>query len=119
MLARRPPALRRDQLYVDGTGQSGRDLVLHVEKVAALFVEALGPQMRPALGIDELGIEPHPLARVLHAAFEHVPHAELATDLAGVDRLAFVRERGVARDRKDTGTAREAVVSVSVMPSAK
>src|SRR6202011_5846984 len=36
-----------------------------------------------------------------------VSHAELAADLTGVDWLAFISERGVARDRKDPGTARE------------
>src|SRR5207245_2840934 len=101
MLARCPPALRRDQLYVDGTGQPGRDLVLHVEKVGPLLVEAFGPQMHAALGIDELRIESHPLAGVLDAAFENVSHADLAADLAGVDRLALISERGAARDRKD------------------
>ncbi len=43
MLARRPPALRRDQLHVDAAGQPGGDLVLHVEGVGPLLVEALGP----------------------------------------------------------------------------
>src|SRR2546423_14969999 len=105
MLAHRPPALGRDQLYMDGTGQPGSDLVLHIEKVGALLVEALGPQMRAALGIDELRIEAHPLASVLHAAFEHVSHAELTADPAGVDGLALVGKSGAAPDRKDAGTA--------------
>src|SRR5215472_10504896 len=107
VLADRPPALRCDQLHVDGAGQPGGNLILHVERIAALLIEAFGPQMRAALGIDELSVEPDPLARVLHAAFEHVAHAELATDLTGVDRLALIGESGVARDREDARTARE------------
>jgi len=107
MLARRPAALRRDQLHVDATGQPGGDLILHVEKVGAPLVEAFGPQMRPALGIDELRVEAHPLARVLHAPFEHVSHAEVTADLTAVDRLALIGERDAARDREDAGAARE------------
>jgi hypothetical protein len=38
-------ALCRDQLDMDVTNQSGRDLVLHVEQICALLVKALGPQM--------------------------------------------------------------------------
>src|SRR5262249_20915692 len=106
-LAYRPPTLRRDQLHVDGTGQSGGDLILHVEEVGTLLVEALRPQMRPALGIDKLRVEAEPFARVLHAAFEDIAHAELAADLAGIDQLALICESGVARDREDAGTARE------------
>src|SRR6516165_12388130 len=100
-LARRSAALRRDHLYVDGPGQSGGDLVLHVEKIAALLVEAFGPQTPAALGINELRVEADPFARVLHAAFENIAYAELAADLAGVDRLALICKSGVARDRED------------------
>src|SRR5260370_30929790 len=82
-------------------GQSGRDLVLEIEQVGWRLVEALGPQMRAALRVDELRIDPDPVARVLHAAFEHVSHAELATDLAGVDRLSLISEGGVARDHEN------------------
>src|SRR6516164_9376088 len=86
-LARRPLALRRDQLNVDGTGQAGNDLVLHLEGVGALLVEAFSPLMRAALGIDELHVEAHPFSCVLHTAFEDVSHAELAADLAGVNQF--------------------------------
>ena len=43
MAARRASALCRDQRDVDGAGQPGRDLVLHVEEIGAPLVEALGP----------------------------------------------------------------------------
>src|SRR6266545_863406 len=107
MLAGRPPALRRDQLDVACAGQPGGDLILHVKEVGARLVETSGPQMRAALGIDQLRVYPDPLARVLHAAFEDVSHAELATDLTGVDRLVLVGECRAARDHEDAGTARE------------
>src|SRR5580700_3237161 len=63
--------------------------------------------MRAALGIDELRIESHPLARVLYAAFEDVSHAELAADLAGMDRFALIGKAGAARDHEDTRTTRQ------------
>src|SRR5215471_15885573 len=85
MLADRPPALRCDQLHVDGTGQPGGNLILHVEGIAALLIEPFDPQMPAAFGIDELSVEAEPITRVLHAAFEDIAHAELAADLAGID----------------------------------
>src|SRR5262249_31929943 len=107
MLAYHPPALRRDQLHVDATGQPGSDLVLHVQEVGALLVKAFGPQMCVALGVNELRVKSKPFASVLHAAFEHVSHAEVATDLASVDSFALIGKGGAAGDRKDAGTARE------------
>src|SRR4029077_11800028 len=81
MLERCAPALCGDEFDVDGTGQSDGDLFLRVEEVGIWFVEAFGPKMRTNPGVDELGIDPHQLARALHAAFEYVTHAELETDL--------------------------------------
>jgi hypothetical protein len=107
MLASRPAALRRDQLDVDLMGQAGGDLVLHVEEIGPPLVEALGPKMRAAFGVDELRVESSPLTGSLHAAFEDVSHAELAADLAGVDRFALIGESGAPRDRPNAGAARE------------
>ena len=72
-----------------------------------MLVEAFGPQMPAALGIDELRVEPHSIAGVLHAAFENVSNAQFATDLADIDRPALVGESGAAGDYKCPGTARE------------
>jgi hypothetical protein len=38
--------------------------------------------MGTALGVDELGTDPDPAARALHAAFESITHAEFETNLA-------------------------------------
>src|SRR5215469_9388569 len=88
-LTRRTAALRRDHLYMDGTSQSGRHLVLHVEEIGALLVEAFGPQMSAALGINELRVKADPFARVLYTAFENIVHTELAADVAAVYGLAL------------------------------
>ncbi len=42
-LACRPPTFGGDHLYVDGAGQPGGNLVLHVKEVGALLVETFGP----------------------------------------------------------------------------
>ena len=43
----------------------------------------------------------------LHAAFQHVAHAEFAPDLPDVDRPALVGERGIARDHEQRLEARQ------------
>jgi len=43
------------------------------------------PKMRVGLGIDQVGICPHFVARSSNASFEYVAHAQLAGDLLGVD----------------------------------
>jgi hypothetical protein len=106
-LTRRTAAFRRDHLYVDGAGQSSRNLVLHVEEIGALLVEAFGPQMPSALGIDELRVEPHSPGCVLHAPLENIPHAQLVADLADVDWLVLISKSGAARDHKDQDCARD------------
>ena len=74
---------------------------------SSVAVEAVGPEMRAGRRIDELAGDPHPLARLAHAAFEHVAHAQLAPDLLHVDRPALVGEAGVARDHEQPAHARE------------
>jgi hypothetical protein len=54
MLARCAPALRCDDLHVDRAGQPRGDLFLRIEEVGVRLVEAFGPKMRAALGVDEL-----------------------------------------------------------------
>jgi hypothetical protein len=49
-------------------------------------------------GVDKLAGNAHPVAGLAHASFQHVAHAELATDLPHIDRLALVGEGRVARD---------------------
>jgi hypothetical protein len=38
------------------------------------------------------------ICRLAHAAFEHVPNAQLATDLVHVNGTALVGEAGIAGD---------------------
>src|SRR5688572_7973914 len=83
------------------------DLVLYSEYVVQAAVEALGPQMSTADGVDQLRIDAHPSGGAAGAAFQQIAHAEIAGDGAGIDRLALVGEGRVARDDEQTRRARQ------------
>jgi hypothetical protein len=50
------------------------DFVLCLQQIGARRIELFGPEMS-ALGVDELGVDPHPIAARLHRAFENIAHA--------------------------------------------
>ena len=83
------------------------DLVLHLQQIGAGGVELIGPKMRAAVGVDELGVDPHLIAARLHRAFQHIAHAQILADRLGVDRLALVGEGSVARDDEAVADARK------------
>ena len=78
--------------------QSRHDLILQLEEVGHVLLEAVGPKVCPGLGVDELRVHAHPVLVALHGAFENVANAELLADLLGVDALAFESESGIAGD---------------------
>ena len=86
------------QSVAQAAGQSRHDLILQLEEVGYVLLEAVGPKMRARFGINELRIDAHPVLIALHRAFEHVADAKLLADLFGVDALALVGEGGVAGD---------------------
>ena len=96
----RPSGLRSDQLDAERVGDPTRDLVLQGEEIAGVAIESLGPQMRVALGVDQLRANAYLLARSLDAPLQHITHTELAADLLGVDQLVPIGERGIARDHE-------------------
>ncbi len=54
-------------------------------------------------GVDQLRRDPHLLLRSLHSPFQHIAHTHLPTHILDLHRLAFVGERRIARDDKETG----------------
>ena len=96
----RPSGLRSDQLDAKRVGDPTRDLVLQGEEIAGVAIEWLGPQMRVALGVDQLRANAYLLARSLDAPLQHITHTELAADPARVDGPVTVGQRGVARDHE-------------------
>src|SRR5439155_16928078 len=59
-------------------------------------------------GVDELGGDPDPIPGLANAALQDVAHAQLPAHLSGIERLALVREDGVARDHEQPGELGEA-----------
>jgi hypothetical protein len=96
-----------DEFDAQCVGQLRHDLVLKIEQVGDVFVESVGPEMRAGFGVDKLGVDAHPVLIALHRAFEHVPHVELLADLLGVEVLALVGERSIARDHETVADARQ------------
>jgi len=89
------------QGWLDDTRDAGGDLVLQVEHVFERAVEAVGPEMRAASGVDQLRRDAHTPARLADRAFENVADTQLPPDLLHVDRLAFVRKTRIAGDDKE------------------
>src|SRR5215469_16601573 len=94
----RPSGLCPDELKTECNGDPACDLVLQGEQIDCVAVETLGPQMRVALRIDQLGVDTDLVTRPPGASFKHIAYAQFAADLPSVDRLFPVGERGVARD---------------------
>ena len=63
--------------------------------------------MRARFGVDELGVDAHPVLVALHRAFEHVAHPQLLADRLGVEVLALVGEGGIAGDDGAVADARQ------------
>jgi hypothetical protein len=83
------------------------DFILHIEELGHVLVEALGPEMVAALGVDELRTDAHPVAAALHGTFQHIAHAEFAADLPEIDMLSLVGEGRVATDHQHAAHARQ------------
>ena len=86
------------QLRLQRAGDPCGDFVLQREQIPDIAVEPFRPELGAGRRIDQLGIDPHFLARTLHAAFDDIAHVELMADPARVDFLALVGKGGVARD---------------------
>ena len=85
-----------------------RDVGFHREDVVELSIVTLGPEMRVALGIDELDVDAHAVAGFAHTAFQDVGNSKLLRDLANVLGRVFETLRRRARDHFQIANAREA-----------
>ena len=84
------------------------DLVLHLEQVGHGLFEAFGPEVASAFGIDELNIDPKPVATALHRTFQHVTDVQFAADALHIYRLAFEGKGGVSRNHEQGRVANQA-----------
>jgi hypothetical protein len=106
-LARGPLDFGLLELRRDRADHARGHLILQIEDVFDAAVEMVGPQMRAGRNIDELRRDAHPLRQLAHAAFEHVAHAQLSTDLLHVHGPSLVGEARVARDHEQPADVTE------------
>src|SRR5262249_43171014 len=71
-------------------GDARGDPVLKLEDLFQRAVEMIGPEMRPATGIDQLSGDAHPIAAFAHRAFEHIARPQLPADPPHIYRLPLV-----------------------------
>ena len=95
------------QLDLKRAGEARDHFVLELEQVHHVFLESVGPEMRAAFRVDELGVDAHPVGVALHRAFEDVAHAKFLADRLGVEVLALEGEGGVAGDDEAVVEARQ------------
>jgi len=77
-LAGRPLDLGLAQLRLDRADHVTCHLVLQGEDIIERTVETVGPDMRSGCRVDQLTSDPHSVARLAHATFEHLTHAQFA-----------------------------------------
>src|SRR5262249_37079666 len=94
----RAPRFGCDQLRPQLIGKPGDNFILHIKQIGHDFIEALGPEMRAALGVNKLHIDATPIAGTLNAALQHIRYVQFAPDLLNVEGLAFVSKCRVACD---------------------
>ena len=59
-----------------GTGrEAGVHVVLQVEEVGEVLIEAVRPKMCAGFGVDELGVDAYPALVPMDRAFKHVADA--------------------------------------------
>jgi hypothetical protein len=96
-------ALAFAKLHLQGGDNLLRDLILELKHIAEPPVVTLGPQMVPGGRINELRGDAHLVRRRAHAAFHHVPDAELPSHLLHLHRFVFVGESRGARHHLPPG----------------
>jgi hypothetical protein len=60
------PRLSCDHLGIQRIRQSRHDFVLHVKEIGDRLVEPLGPKVIFGFGLDQLYVDPEPLAAPLY-----------------------------------------------------
>jgi hypothetical protein len=72
------------------------DFALDHEDVDELTVVGFGPEVGIGLGVKQLNIDPHLIARFLHATLKNVRYSKLLRDLGEIARFALKPLRGRA-----------------------
>ena len=79
--AGRPRGLGGLQCRLNHPGNADRYLVLKLEHIFERAVKAIGPEMGPGSGVDQLCGDPNSIAALSNAAFEDIADAKIAPNL--------------------------------------
>ena len=69
------------QFVAERISQSRDDLILELEQIRQIILEAIGPEMRAGLTVNKLRVDAHSVAVPLYRAFEDIAHAQFLADL--------------------------------------
>jgi hypothetical protein len=82
--------------FGDGWGNRDRyrlrDLVLYREDICKIAVVVVGLDVLAGLSLNQLRGHPGAIASSAHAAFEHIPYAQLAADLPHIDDAGIMAQ---------------------------
>ncbi len=76
------------------------DLILQSEDVGQVAVEAFGPHGVSGCAVNQLGIDPQPVAGLANAALNDMGNPQPPRDLGHIDRPPLEGEGGVAGDNR-------------------
>src|SRR3954469_2251028 len=91
----RPLDFRSFNLRRNCASHAGCDFVLQLKDIIQRAVKPISPKMCASSGLDKLAGDTDLAARLPDATFEHVPNAQLSSNLLDINRFAFVREARV------------------------
>ena len=98
----------RRKIGAQGERDPARQLGLEREEIGDLAIVGVVPNVEIGAGVDQLGIDPHPVRLAPHGPFHHVGDAERFADLAQVPRPASVLAHGSAADHFQVRHLRQA-----------
>ena len=84
-----------------------RQFTLEREQIGDLAIVSIVPDVQICPGVDQLGVDPHPIAGASHRAFQDVGHPEFLADLAQIARACPVLPDRGAADHLEVSDLRE------------
>src|SRR6476659_9519611 len=83
---------------IERISDAARHRLLQIEQAAGVMLEAIAPDVRAVLGIDQLCVYLNERPRPLHRALKGIPNVQLSPNLTGIDRLSFVGKSSARSD---------------------
>src|SRR5205085_1972311 len=91
-----------NKLYIQRRSDAAGYRVLEVQQGTAFAGKAICPDMRAALGIDQLRIDLHCRTEPPYAPLQEIANATFPTDLPCIYRLSLVGQRSCAGNYEST-----------------